>query len=38
VKRCADLHGAKIQVQSAPGAGTTMTVRIPVFQSGLTQS
>ena len=32
-KRCVDLHGAKIHVQSSPGAGTTMTVRIPVFTS-----
>jgi signal transduction histidine kinase len=31
VKRCVDLHGGKISVQSRLGGGTTMTVRLPVF-------
>lgn len=31
VKRCADLHGGKVQVNSKIGDGTTVTVRLPVF-------
>jgi PAS domain S-box-containing protein len=31
VKRCADLHGGKVQVESKIGDGTTATVRLPVF-------
>ncbi len=31
IKRCAELHGGSIQVKSAPGAGTTFTVRIPAW-------
>jgi PAS domain S-box-containing protein len=31
VKRCADLHRGKVQVSSRIGAGTTVTVRLPVF-------
>jgi PAS domain S-box-containing protein len=31
-KRCADLHRGRIEVDSSPGAGTTMTVRLPVFE------
>jgi len=31
VKRCADLHGGTVQVQSNLGLGTTVTVRLPVF-------
>jgi PAS domain S-box-containing protein len=31
VKRCAELHGGKVQVISAVGEGTTVTVRLPVF-------
>jgi len=31
VKRCADLHGGKLQLKSKIGEGTTVTVRLPVF-------
>jgi PAS domain S-box-containing protein len=31
VKRCAELHGGNVQVNSKPGEGTKMTVRLPVF-------
>ena len=31
VKRCADLHGGKVQVSSKIGEGTTVLVRLPVF-------
>jgi PAS domain S-box-containing protein len=31
VKRCAELHGGKVQVDSRIGDGTTVTVRLPVF-------
>jgi PAS domain S-box-containing protein len=31
VKRCADLHGGKVHVQSKIGEGTTVTVKLPVF-------
>jgi PAS domain S-box-containing protein len=31
VKRCADLHGGKLQLHSQVGQGTTVTVRLPVF-------
>jgi len=31
VKRCAELHGGKVQVNSKVGEGTTVTVRFPVF-------
>lgn len=31
VKRCADAHSGRIQVDTALGEGTTVTVRLPVF-------
>jgi PAS domain S-box-containing protein len=31
VKRCVDLHGGKIEVDSKPGAGTSVTLRLPVY-------
>jgi signal transduction histidine kinase len=31
VKRCSDLHGGQVQLQSNLGAGTTVTVRLPLF-------
>ena len=31
VKRCADLHGGKLQLKSRIGEGTTVTIRLPVF-------
>ena len=31
VKRCVDLHGGKIKLESQSGEGTTVTVRLPVF-------
>jgi signal transduction histidine kinase len=30
VKRCVDLHCGKIKVQSKPGKGTIVTVRLPI--------
>ena len=31
VKRCVDLHGGTLQLESQVNAGTTVTVRLPVF-------
>jgi signal transduction histidine kinase len=32
VKRCVELHGGSIQLASADGEGTTVTVRLPIFE------
>jgi signal transduction histidine kinase len=31
VKRCVELHGGSVHVESQLGQGTTVTVRLPVF-------
>jgi signal transduction histidine kinase len=31
VKRCAELHGGKVRLESKVGVGTTVTVRLAVF-------
>ena len=33
VKRCTELHEGNVELDSAVGAGTTVTVRIPVFRN-----
>ena len=35
VKRCVELHRGQVNIQSAPGLGTTVTVRLPVFAGNL---
>ena len=32
VRRCCELHGGTVSVASREGAGTTFTVRLPVFE------
>jgi PAS domain S-box-containing protein len=34
VKRCVDLQGGKIEIESQLGEGTCVTVRLPMFSSG----
>ena len=34
VKRCVDLQGGKIEIESKLGEGTCVTVRLPLFSSG----
>jgi signal transduction histidine kinase len=31
VKRCAELHGGRVELTSRVGEGTSVTVRLPVF-------
>jgi signal transduction histidine kinase len=31
VKRCVDLHGGRIEIDSKPGEGTAVIIRLPVF-------
>lgn len=33
VKRCVDLHGGTLDLQSEPGVGTSVTVTLPVFEN-----
>ena len=35
VKRCVEMHRGQVQIHSALGQGTTVTVRLPVFASNL---
>jgi PAS domain S-box len=35
VKRCADLHGGKVQVVSKTGEGTTVTINLALFENNL---
>jgi signal transduction histidine kinase len=32
VKRCVELHGGQLQLESAVGVGTTATVRLPLWK------
>jgi signal transduction histidine kinase len=33
VKRCSELHGGSVQVNSKIGEGTTVLVKLPVFET-----
>jgi PAS domain S-box-containing protein len=35
VKRCVELHQGKVRIESKVGQGTTVTVRLPVFETNL---
>jgi PAS domain S-box-containing protein len=35
VRRCAELHRGKVRIESKVGQGTTVTVRLPVFENNL---
>src|SRR5437867_3454559 len=35
VKRCVELHHGKVRIESQVGHGTTVTVRLPVFETNL---
>jgi len=35
VKRCVELHHGKVRIESKVGQGTTVTVRLPVFEGNL---
>jgi signal transduction histidine kinase len=37
VKHCVERHGGTIEIQSRPTAGTTITVRLPLFSPALTE-
>jgi signal transduction histidine kinase len=38
VKRCVDLHGGKVRLESKLGQGTTVTARLPVFGNTIANS